>query len=497
MDMKKYLLGIDNGGTVSKAALFDLQGKQILQKSVQIPLITEKEGYTERSMTDIWNSTAGIISQVVRECEEYGGEIIAVGLTGHGKGLYLLGDKNEIIYNGIISTDTRALPYEVLWGENGVAEKAYEKTAQKVMACQPVSLLRWFKDNNREIYDRIKCVLSVKDYIRFCLTDTLNAEYTDVSGTNLVDLKTKEYDDGLLELFGIPEIAGKLPPIKSSTDICGGVTPKAAEKTGLKEGTPVVGGMFDIDACAVAMGSINVNDMCVIAGTWSINEYVSERIIDDGSIAMNSIFADPKYYLAEESSAVSAGNMEWFRKIARYNNCSYDELNRLAGSIEPEDCDVYYLPFLYASNENPYAKACLIGMSGHHTAAHIVRAIYEGVAFSHLKHINNLLKSREKPRSVRLAGGVANSDIWTQIFADVLDIDIEIIEDTELGAKGAAMAAGVAMGIYSDYADAAAKCVTISRKVRANKTAVPKYFKKYEKYRKIVDALNEVWNDKD
>lgn len=488
--MKKYLLGIDNGGTVSKAALFDVSGRQILKKSIQIPLITQKEGFTERDMGVIRKANFSIIREITDSCD---GEIIAVGLTGHGKGLYVLGDHNEIIYNGISSTDTRALSYELLWREDGTADRVYTKIAQKLLACQPAALLRWMKDNRRDIYDKIRWILSVKNYVRFCLTDTVNAEYTDISGTGLLNLRTGSYDDSLLDEYGIAEMKGKLPPVLASADVCGAVTEAAAAETGLKEGIAVTAGMFDIDACALAMGNILKDDMCVIAGTWSINEYISDRIIDDRSVAMNSIFCDPEFYLAEESSAASAGNLEWFRAVLK--DKSYAEFDEMVKNTDAASCRVYYLPFLYASNENPFAKAALIGLNGSHTMAHMIRAIYEGVVFSHMTHLNNLLAGREKPPFIRLAGGAANSAVWAQMFADVIGIDIYVIAGTELGAKGAAMAAGIGAGIYRDYKDAAEKCVTVQTKFIPDPQKTEIYRKKYGAYKRIINVLDGVWAD--
>ncbi len=488
--MKKYLLGIDNGGTVSKAALFDESGHQVLKKSIQIPLITQEEGFTERDMQVIRHANFKIIKEVTDSCD---GEIIAVGLTGHGKGLYVLGENNKTIYNGISSTDMRALSYELQWKDDGTADRVYPKTAQKVLACQPVALLRWMKDNKLDIYNKIRWILSVKDYMRFCLTDMVNAEYTDISGTNLVNLRTRSYDDSLLDEFGISEMKGKLPPIKSSADVCGTVTAKAAVETGLKEGTPVVGGMFDIDACAVAMGNIKKDDMCIIAGTWAINEYISDHVIDDHTISMNSIFCDPAFYLAEESSAASAGNLEWFRGILK--DKSYAEIDEMVKSTDASSCHVYYLPFLYASNENPYAKATLIGLNSFHTMEHVLRAIYEGVVFSHMTHINHLLASRKAPELIRLAGGAANSAVWAQMFADVIGITVDVIADTELGAKGAAMAAGIGAGFYRDYIDACEKCVNIHTKFIPDPAATEIYRRKYNAYKNIVSALDGVWTN--
>lgn len=487
---KKYLMGIDNGGTVSKAALFELDGTQVMKSSVRIPMNTPAPGHTQRKMEDIRSKNYELIRDITSRCD---GEIISVGFSGHGKGLYMLGDGGEFIYDGIGSTDTRALSYELMWKDDGTAERVYEKTAQKIMACQPAALLRWFKDNAADVYKKIRYVMSVKDFVRYTLCGEVFAEYTDVSGTNLMNLKTRQYDKELLEEFGIEEMYGCLPPVRSSGDVCGYVTAECAAATGLREGTPVVGGMFDIDACAAAMGNIDPGDMCVIAGTWAINEYVSERIIDDGSVSMNSVFCDPRYYLAEESSPASCGNLEWLRDIIK--DAGYDELDKMVESVAPEEHKVVYLPFLYASNENPLAKASFIGLGGHHGTADMVRAVFEGAAFSHKTHINALLASRESaPEKIRLAGGVVNSKVWTQMFADVIGIPLEIVKQDELGAKGAAMAAGIGAGVYTDYAEAAAKCVQISETVYPNPGAVEIYKKKYANYKAVVNALDGVWN---
>lgn len=486
--MKKYILGIDNGGTISKVALFDLTGNQIIAKSKRIPMSTPKEGFTQRKLNDIWKVNADIISQVVQECD---GDIVSIGVTGHGKGLYVLGKNNEYIYDGIGSTDSRAINYEIRWNKDGTSERIYNKTAQKILACQPVSILRWLKDHERQVYDKIEYIMAIKDFIRYCLTGNINCEYTDISGTNLLNLHTLKYDMDILKEFGIEEMYEKLPPIIMSSEICGYVSRECANITKLREGTPVVGGMFDIDACAVAMGTIHPMDMCIIAGTWSINEYISTKILDDKSVSMISVYCDPKYYLAEESSAASAGNFEWFKDI--FKDKSYEEYDKLVEGIEPQDCKVYYLPFLYASNENPLAKGTLVGLSGHHNIAHIARAVFEGVVFSHKTHIKALINSGNQPPIIRLAGGVVNSNVWTQMFADVLGIPMQLIADTELGAKGAAMAAGIGIGVYKDYEDAAQKCVKKGRIVYPNKAYTTIYEKKYKTYKAIATALDGIW----
>ncbi len=485
--MKEYLLGIDNGGTVCKAALFDLNGRQISKKGVSIPFSVNEGGKVERDTHVIIEKNFSLIRDLVSQAD---GNVIGVGLSGHGKGLYMLDRDGSPLGGGIGSTDSRAFEYELTWEKDSTAAKAREKTFQRVLACQPVSLLRWMKDNDPEKYGKIGSVLSVNDLVGYALTGEISAERTEISGTNLLNLKTVGYDRELTALFGIEEIYDALPPVTDSFDARGYVTKQAAEKTGLKEGTPVSGGMFDIDACALAAGTVKVGDMCMIAGTWSINEYISSSPVD--GISMNSLYCIPGTYLAEESSAASAGNLEWVRGIIR--DYSYRELDRMAESIRPDDANVYFLPFLYASNLSPYARAAFIGLESGHGTADLVRAVYEGVVFSGYTHLERLLEKCDKrPEFIRLAGGVVNSPVWVQMFADMAGIPVCVSEVSELGCLGAAMSAGIAAGIYGSAVEAAARCSGDGRLVypiAGNETI---YRKKYSIYREIENAVSPLW----
>jgi L-xylulokinase len=498
----KYLVGIDNGGTFSKAAIFSEAGDQIAVASVPTETITPKPGYTERDMNELWEVNAKAIRMAIEKSGIEKTDIAGVSFSGHGKGLYMVGEDGKPSYHGIISTDARAWEYVERWNQDGTREKVYKKSFQEILACQPVSILAWFKDHQPEVLKATKYIFSVKDYIRYMLTGEAYAEYTDFTGGNLVNLTTGQYDREHLGYFGLEEIYEKLPPLKNSADICGYVTKEAAEKTGLPCGIPAAAGMFDVDACGIASGLSDEDKMCMIAGTWSINEFIAKKPVVNGTVALNSMFCIPGYYLIEESSPTSAGNMEWFirnlmsyeKKESKENGTSvYDITNKWVEEIKPEDNNIIFLPFLNGSNEDALAKGTFIGLTAYHGKKHMLRAVYEGIVFSHMTHVKKLLKNRETPASIRLSGGAANSDVWVQIFADALQIPIDVIEDKELGAQGAAMAAGIAAGLYKDYQDAIERTVKISRTVMPRAEYKEIYEEKYQTYREVIDALSSAW----
>lgn len=497
--MERYVIGLDNGGTSTKAAIFDLTGKEIATAGRSTKVITPKSGYTERDMEELWLANCDCIKRAITKAGINGEDVLGIAVCGHGKGLYPWGKDGKPAYNGIISTDSRAWKYPEKWHENGVYEEIHDRTCQEIMACQQVSLLAWFKDHHRDIYDNIQYAFSVKDYVRFRLTGEAYSEATDISGSGLMNVRDVRFDKDILEKMGIGEVYDMLPPIRYSYDLCGTISKEASELTGLPEGTAVAGGMFDIDACAVAVDVTSPDRMCTIAGTWSINEYIAKEPVMDGTIAMNSLFAMPGYYLVEECSATSSGNLEWYlencmenEKIPEGENI-YSVVNAKVASVKPEECDVYFLPFLYGSNAHPLGKGAFIGLTTYHNKAHMLRAIYEGVVFSHKTHIERLLLSRERPEAIRMAGGAANSEVWVQMFADILGFPIETVDAKELGALGCGMAAAIAAGVYKDYEDAAKHMVHVSGRVEPNPQMHEIYQKKYEKYHAVSKALDTVW----
>jgi L-xylulokinase len=500
--MASYFMGIDNGGTVCKAVIFDAKGVEMASASASLRMITPQAGFTERDMEELWGENCKVIREAINKAGINAKDIKGVACTGHGKGLYLWGKDEKPCYNGIVSTDTRAWMYPEKWYKDGTADRVFDKTNQSILACQPVSLLCWLKDHKPDVIANTKWIFEVKDYIRFKLTGQAFAEVTDYSGSGLMNIRDGCFDIELLEEYGLGEMYDALPPLKSSTDYCGGVSEKAGNETGLNEGTPVAGGMFDIDACAIAMDITNEDNIAVIAGTWSINEYISKQPVLNKSVMMNSLYCIDGYYLIEESSPTSAGNLSWFidkfmgelKENAKALGLNiYKYCDELAAVVAPDEQNIIFLPYIFGSNYNPQAKATFVGLDSHHTQAHIIRSVLEGIVFCHRVHLEKLLANRKDTKAVRLAGGAANSVLWTQIFADIFKMPVEIIDTKELGTLGCAMAAAVAAGEYSDLREAAKAMVKIKSRVEPNPENYTAYDMKFELYKKVSEALEDLW----
>jgi L-xylulokinase len=497
--MAKYLVGVDNGGTVSKAAVFTADGRELAVVGRPVALIVKHPGWSERDMNVLWQDTAAAIREAVEKSGVNPEDIACVTCTGHGNGLYLIDADGNPVRNGIYSSDGRAASIIADWKARGLDAQALPKTAQCVWPAQPNALLAWLREHEPESIQKAASLLMAKDYTRFKLTGNVAMELTDMSGTSLMNVVTAKYDDSVLDIFGISEMKRLLPPLVQSAEVCGTITAEAAELTGLKAGTPVAGGMFDIDACGLSSGCMDERQFVIVTGTWGNNQYIAREPLVDKGLFMTSCYSIPGWYLMLEGSPTGAGNLEWFistfleDKKTLLKQEGKDSVFTWADSViaacEPKETDPIFLPFVYGENVGYPAKATFLGLASQHTRAEVLRAVYEGCVFSHNMHIQRLYAFREKPEVVRITGGAARSAIWMQMFADIFQVPVEVPEGSELGALGAAIAGAVASRLYPTYEAAITAMTRVGRRYEPNPARMAMFAKRYAIYSKACQAL--------
>ncbi len=461
----KYLLGIDNGLTAIKAALFDTEGKRIRTACRYTPISGD-----EIDMEQLWQRTA----ECIREAAGSDGEnIIAVANSGHGNGLYAVDKDLNPVYSAITSMTKR--PKNI----DDVSEDLFAKTMQKVWEGQPAFILRWIKENDPEVYKKIYKFMLCKDYIRLRLTGKITSDYTDMSAAGLINNITKEYDREIFRLIRIDEMYDALPELRKSTEIAGRVTHAAAQITGIAEGAPVAGGMFDVNACVLGSGALNCYG--IIAGTWGVNAAVSDMPRSSREILQCCIFADNKKYICIESAPNSAGNLEWFMKKI-LNESDFAEADRIVESTPGNE--VFYFPYIYGT----LMSGSFLGLKASHGKGDMLRAVFEGICFEHRLQIGRIKKAGIKLKSAVLSGGAASSEVWSQMFADVLEIPVCVMQEKQAGTLGAAAAAAVCGGVYKDIYEAAEHMVKTEKKYLPQKD----YSEKYAKYKKYVRRLKGI-----
>ena len=501
----KYYLGVDNGGTSTKAALYDVRGRELCSASRDTAVLTPAPDCFERDMEEMWEANCAVIREAVAGSGVSPADIAGVAVCGHGKGLYLWGRDGKPARKGILSTDNRAYAYVERWRRDGTEEKAFALSCQHLMACQPVALLAWLRDCEPETLKNARWAFGCKDYVRFRLTGEARGELTDCSGGGLVNLRTRSWDRALLALYGLEDAEPLLPPLCLSADRAGCVSRDAAEACGLPAGTPVFGGAFDIDACAIAANVLDERNVCMIAGTWSINEYIRREPVLVGNATMNSLFCLPEYYLIEESSSTSAGNLEWVirtllpeakAEAESRGESIYGLLDAWVSETEKDAFVPLFLPFLMGSNAHPNARGVFAGLSADMGREQLARSVYEGVVYCHRVHLEKLMQSRDAPPDcIRLAGGAARSRVWCRMFADILGFPVERLEAAETGALGCAILAAAGTGAYPDLTAAARAMSPVGERFEPDREAGRRYEKRYGLYKRLMDCLDPLWGD--
>ncbi|MGF7011567.1 L-xylulokinase [Lachnospiraceae bacterium PF1-21] len=499
----KYLMGLDNGGTVTKCGIYSLDGQEICVASKEPKLFTPKPDFTEREGAEVLAVNYEVIREALKLAEEEVGmrpeQIACIGLTGYGNGICLVDNKGTLTRNAIVSTDDRGTEMVAYYREKGIEKEVYNYTRQTMWSAMVSSLLSWLCRYEREVVESSAYVLGIKDYIRYHLTGEFQMEFTEASSSGLMNVTTHRFESEVFRLLEIPQCEVLMPEIVGCDEVSGYITEEAARKTGLSVGTPVAGGCFDVDGAMLASGILDEQTLCMVAGTWSINEYLSPEWNWGYRKTTNSVSLSylPGYYLVEESTPTSSSNLAWFVeefiKVDR-KDCSQEELyaycNEAAQRIKPEESEVIFVPYLFSSATHPDGKGSFLNLAGSHTREHLIRAIYEGVVFSSARHVKMLKAGNREFALARLSGGLTKSEVWTQMMSDVLNLPVEVIKVEELSALGAAMCGGVAAGIFENYREAIEKMVEVEKCYEPNPEVSEIYKRKFARYEQALRAID-------
>jgi L-xylulokinase len=449
------ILGIDNGLTVTKAVVFDETGAVLSVARRRIPQIIPAARHIERDMSGLWQATAQAIAEALAASGRSAGDIAAVAATAHGDGAYLLDSAMRPLGNGILSLDSRAGTIAAEWEDSGIAAEALELTGQKPHASAFSAVLAWIKRHEPERFGRIAHVLACKDWLRFCLTDTIGTDLTEAS-TSFTSVHSQAYDPSSLRLFGLEQLEAALPPVSRPDEIVGHVTPEAAAVTGLLRGTPVVAGIHDVTASALGIGGYAEDTVAIVAGTYSINEIVSRAPRMDARWFCRNGIALGEWNNMSISPA-SAANYDWFLDtLCGVERAGAEAEGRsIHAAIGPEieaalgrPSTLLFHPYLYGSPHGPTASAGFVGMRGWHDRGDMLRAVIEGIAFNHRVHVDALREGFE-PREARLTGGISRNPVFAQVFADALAMPVVVTETEEASAWGAALCAGSGAGLFA------------------------------------------------
>jgi sugar (pentulose or hexulose) kinase len=407
------------------------------------------------------------------------------------------------VRNAILWNDGRAADIIGQWQQDGTMDEVFRISGNIMFPGYTVAVLRWLKENDPDSLDRARWTLFCKDWIRFRLTGDIASEHSDVAYMPY-DIRERDYSDQLLRACGIESTRRLFPDVIESADIAGHLLPDVAAEVGLPAGIPVVAGLVDVAASTLGAGAYRPGQACTIVGTSFLNNFItSEPSFEPFGVGVQTR-AGGEGWVRSMINTSGTLNLEWFinhfcaaeKQASEAGGESvYDWAEREAASIPIGSGGIIYHPYLNTTGVlspflHPAARAQFFGVSAEHTRAHFLRAIYEGTALAMLDCY------RQIPAEIDewyLAGGGKRSRFWTQMLADATGRTMLVPEGEELGARGAAMLAGVACGIYTDIPDAMQQVIQIERQHNPDPNATEKYHRIYELYRHIYSQLSDAW----
>ncbi len=487
-------LGIDAGNTGVKAVLFDDAGRALASAHRDTGGQCPAPGMVERDIGRLRSDLDGLVREVLEKSGLKGRDIAGIGTSGHGNGLYLL-DAGGAPVAAIQSLDTRAAGLVEEWERSGVADAAERICLQRPWAAQTPALLTWMARHRPGTIARAAHILMCKDLVTHALTDVIAADVSDMGGAGLLRLPDGGYDDALLDAYGLADAKNLLPRLFWPVEVAGTVTPAAAARTGLAAGTPVVAGFFDVLASAVGAGVTRPGQTSLILGTWSINQAVVER--PAAGVFMSAPLA-PGRFMSMENSATSATNLEWLAHNflahdSRAGKRPFALADALASMAPPKPDGPLYHPYLYGAARDASARAGWFGLAGWHDGADMLRALFEGVAFAHLAHIDRLEASGVGAGDITLSGGGAKSPVWPKMIADMLGRPVKAAAQAEAGALGAAMAAAVGTGRYRNLDVAADAMVAAPVVVEPDPALKDFYRRRFALWQAVQASLSPHW----
>lgn len=452
------LLGIDLGTSSAKALLLATDGTVIDEASSSYPVNAPRPGWAESDPADWWTAVAIAVRTAVKDREN---KIQAIGLSGQMHGVVLADTEGMPLRAAILWADTRSS--EMLDAYHSLHTSMQNRLANPVTAGMAGPSLLWLREHEPQVYAGARWALQPKDWLRLRLTGEVAAEPSDASGTLLYDVISDCWAVDVLDVLGLrSDWLAKLMP---SSSIAGYLTAVASDNLGLPINLPIVSGAADTAAAMLGSGLLTPGSVQLTIGSGAqIVTPRSQPTIDPQGHTHLYRAALPEqwYTLAAIQNAGLA--LEWVRNMLGY---SWQQVYAEAFSV-PLGCEgLTFLPYLTGERTphlDPDARGAWVGLGLHHTRAHLMRAALEGVAFALRQGLEAITATGGIVTELRLAGGGSLEMAWKQLLADVLRIPLYTLTVAAASARGAAILAGMGIGLYTHVDSAMSSLVTTPRR---------------------------------
>lgn len=498
--MKPYLLGIDIGTSACKIAVFDKEGNVISAANGDYNVYYPHQGWAEQNPEEWWTA----VCQAVRKAMEKGGidpeEIAGIGIDGQSWSAIAVDRAGNVLANTPIWMDTRAQSICDELNRKIGADEIFSLAGNSLQPSYTTAKILWYERNHPEVYAAADKILQSNSYIVYKLTGVMTQDISQGYGLHCFDMHTGRWDEEMCGKLGIP--LGLLPDIYPSHAVVGTVTKKAAEETGLAAGIPVVAGGLDAACGTLGAGVLHAGETQEQGGQAGGMSICTDTYKADPRLILG-YHVVPGKWLLQGGTTGGGGVMRWLEKEfgdyereegRRRGKSPLELFNEEAKSVAAGSDGMVFLPYM-AGERSPIwdadAKGVFYGLDFSKTKGHFIRAVMEGVAYS-LRHNLEIAGQTGAEASVlRAMGGSANSLLWTQIKSDITGKPIIVPSSDTATTLGAVILAGVGVGMYESFEEAAALTVKTKRTHEPNAGVKGVYDKNYRIYLELYQKLKE------
>lgn len=480
----KTFIGIDLGTSAVKLILTDVAGKILNTVSENYPVIYPQDGWTEQNPTDWLAAVERAVPRLLMGHNP--ADVVGIGTGGQMHGLVALDSEGKIIRPCILWNDGRTEVETAYLNEVIGKAKLSSYTANIAFAGFTAPKLMWLNENEPKNFARISKIMLPKDYLTYCFTGEHVTDYSDASGTLLLDVKNRRWSADMCQIAGTPKEI--LPRLCNSFEPVGNLNSHYCKLWGMNDVT-VCAGAGDNAAAAIGTGTVNDGDCNISLGTSGTVFVAQNGFSVDGQNALHSFcHANGKFHLMGCILSAASCNSWWMNILESKDFAAEQQgLDSLSG-----DNDVYFLPYL-SGERSPHndvtARGAFIGLTPTTTRRQMALAVMEGVAFALRDCIEVARTSGLEITNTKICGGGAKSALWRRIIADVCNLTVEVPAVEEGPAYGAAILSMVACGEYSSIQSACAALTKISERIVPSPERVKKYEIRYAKFKKLYPAL--------
>ena len=487
--MEKYVLGADIGSGSVKLTLLSRTGEIAGTAGCEYPTFYPQVGWCEQEPEDWCRAFQKALADLLAQTGVKPEQIEAVAPDAATHTAVLLGEKCQVLRRSILWTDQRSKE-QVQWLKEKCLDTVMKQVRNAPTTVWTLPQFLWLRQNEPEVWGKIRHILFAKDYLRFRLTGTLETDTVDAAGSMFYDVERECWSGELCAVGGIDE--SWLPALRRPADLAGVVTAESAAEFGLAEGTKVLVGTTDTVMEVLAAGSVAPGHATVKLATAGRICVITDCPLDSPFI-FNYRHVVPGLWYPGTGTASCAASYRWYRDVIGRE--PFADLNIPAESVAPGSDGLMFHPYLNGEltpYNDPDLKGSFVGISSRHTTAHFTRATLEGVALSLKDCLLTLRALGVEMNRVRIIGGGAKGLLWRQIVSDVLGLELEKVKVDD-SSFGTAMLAAVGIGWFDSFAEAAETCIQIDSVTKPNQENQAVYDSLFVRYKRIHDALSPIY----